>query len=298
MSVSQLGYLGLFVRDLDAWVRFATELMGMQAWDERGDDGTVYLRMDERHHRLMLTPAKSDAVRCTGWEVADQHAVGRVSEKLAARGIRVVAGTEEEKSARQVLHLARFEDPSGLQGELYAGPYVDTRPFSPGRPIAGFATGVLGMGHVVVGVDRAAPLEDLYRDALGFRVSDYIDLRDRKLVTTFMHCNPRHHSVAFVEGPGVVHGALNHFMVEVLSLDDVGRALDVAGRLGLNVTQGLGRHSNDLATSFYVMSPSGFRVEYAWSPIQIPDGAPWSVQHYTSTSIWGHKPPHPQGSGR
>lgn len=36
---------------------------------------------------------------------------------------------------------------------------------------------------------------------LGFRVSDYIELMPG-LVGTFLHCNPRHHTLAFVEVPG------------------------------------------------------------------------------------------------
>jgi catechol-2,3-dioxygenase len=61
MSVSQLAYLGIGVSDMPAWKSFATDILGMQA-TERGDDGTVYLRMDENHHRIALHPSGEDDV--------------------------------------------------------------------------------------------------------------------------------------------------------------------------------------------------------------------------------------------
>ena len=52
MAISGLGYIGIGVSDLDHWRAFATsEVLGLQE-SEVGPDGTVYLRMDEYHHRL------------------------------------------------------------------------------------------------------------------------------------------------------------------------------------------------------------------------------------------------------
>ena len=64
MSVSQLAYLGIGVSDMPAWKSFATDILGMQV-TERGDDGTVYLRMDENHHRIALHPSGEDDVLYT-----------------------------------------------------------------------------------------------------------------------------------------------------------------------------------------------------------------------------------------
>ena len=46
--------------------------------------------------------------------------------------------------------------------------------FVPGRPISGFRTGTLGMGHVVLNVESVEDLLWFYQDALGFGLSDYI----------------------------------------------------------------------------------------------------------------------------
>ena len=53
---------------------------------------------------------------------------------------------------RFVEDLIYFNDPQGNRIELVYKPMIDTDPFKPGRPISGFKTGALGMGHAVVPV--------------------------------------------------------------------------------------------------------------------------------------------------
>src|SRR3989304_4837536 len=69
MAVSQLAYLGIGVSDMGAWKSFATDILGMQII-ERADDGTVYLRMDENHHRIALHPSGEDDVLYIGLQAA------------------------------------------------------------------------------------------------------------------------------------------------------------------------------------------------------------------------------------
>jgi len=71
MSVSQLAYLGIGVSDMSAWKTFATDILGMQIV-ERVDDGTVYLRMDENHHRIALHPSGEDDVLYIGLQAATE----------------------------------------------------------------------------------------------------------------------------------------------------------------------------------------------------------------------------------
>jgi catechol 2,3-dioxygenase-like lactoylglutathione lyase family enzyme len=94
-----------------------------------------------------------------------------------------------------------------------------------------------------------------YRDLLGFRVSDFI----RAPVTAyFLHVNPRHHSLALVQGP---KSAMHHLLVELYSFDDVGQGYDIALSGQDRVAVKLGRHPNDLMTSFYTRTPSDMLVE-------------------------------------
>ncbi len=52
-SVTQLGYLGLSVSEVEQWEQFAGQVLGLQA-NGRDADGSLFLRMDEYHHRFVL----------------------------------------------------------------------------------------------------------------------------------------------------------------------------------------------------------------------------------------------------
>ena len=127
----------------------------------------------------------------------------------------------------------------------------------------------MGLGHVVLPVTDDAAALRFYTDVLGFRLRDSMRMAPElfgqppaadPLLMRFLGCNPRHHSLAlapFPAGPGIVH-----LMIEVATLDDVGRALDRCARRGAPVSATLGRHANDLMVSFYARTPGGFDIEY------------------------------------
>src|SRR2546427_11216165 len=98
-SVTQLGYLGLSVSDIKAWEHFATQTLGTQI-SARGDDGTLFLRTDDYHHRFLVHPTGKDDLDYIGWEVTDEHAFQAMAEQLQAAGIEVRHGTSEEAQLR------------------------------------------------------------------------------------------------------------------------------------------------------------------------------------------------------
>ena len=78
-------------------------------------------------------------------------------------------------------------------------------------------------------------------------------------------------------------------MVELFSLDDVGQSYDVALSEQDRVNVTLGRHTNDLMTSFYAKTPSSFMVECGWGGREI-DPATWQpVEMHDGPSLWGHE---------
>jgi hypothetical protein len=50
----------------------------------------------------------------------------------------------------------------------------------------------------------------------------------------------------------------------------------------------LGRHTNDLMYSFYLVTPSGFNLEFGYGGRSVDD-ATWQIAHYDAASIWGHR---------
>lgn len=283
-AVCQLGYVGLEVSDLDAWRSLAGEVLGFEVAD-REEDGAVLLRMDENNHRLALFEGPADDLLYSGWQVQKPEDFNEIREQLTAAGIDVTDGTEDELKSRCVQAMYKFVI-GGVPFEVFYGPTINwERPPAFGRPIGGFLTGEQGVGHIVV---QSGDMENSVRtliDILGFKVSDYIwDI-------TFLHCNPRHHSLA-VEPPMVRDRSkkLAHIMVEVNELDDVGFAWDLVRERNIPWFKTIGKHVNDHMVSFYLVTPSGFHLEYGWGGLEIDDDV-WEVQHHQVPSMWGHRRP-------
>ncbi len=289
-SVTQLGYLGLSVRDVNEWERFATQILGLQA-NGRDADGSVFLRMDEYHHRFIVHPTGKDDLAYIGWEVATEQAMMEMAAQLRQAGVDVRLGTAEEAAARRVAGLITFTDPNGIPSDIFYGPLVTfDQPFHPARPLSGFKTGHHGLGHFVIAVDNFDRSLAFYRDVLGMRISDFVKFSPAPNVTlnvAFFHCNPRHHSLAFWE-MAQAPKRLHHFMLQVNSLDDVGSTYYLCQDQQVPITMTLGKHTNDHMVSFYLRTPSGFAVEYGWGAREVDD-ATWQVQVHTAGSIWGHR---------
>ncbi|MEZ0240774.1 MAG: VOC family protein [Chloroflexota bacterium] len=279
MTIRALSYVGLETADLDRWVEFADGVLGMPS--TRDGDDRALVRMDQRVYRFDIRQGGADRLAWLGWEVSSAAELAETAEALRARGVEVVPGDPAASRSRRIKDMIVAHDPAGNRLEIFYGQESDFGPFRTTRPMEGYLTGDLGMGHAVIGVaDLDANLR-FYTEVLGFRVSDLF-----KEKMAFLHCNPRHHSLALVQSdaPG-----LRHIMLEVRSLDDVGLTLDIGMERGA-VTRRLGRHTNDEAVSFYLETPSGWEIEFGWAGFQVDD-ANWSVRQIAgATSLWGHQP--------
>lgn len=279
MVMNSLGYVGFGARSVEDWADYGTRLLGLHLVD-RTSKGLVF-RMDDRMQRIAIVEGGPDAA-FFGWEVADSQSLQQLAARLEAHGIAVARGTVDLASQRRVSELIVFSDPLGNRLEAFYGAEITADPFVAGRAISGFRTGPLGIGHVVLTVERIDQAIQFYMDVLGFRLSDFT-LRPFKAY--FFHLNPRHHSLALVEtGTNGIH----HLMMEVFDLDDVGQGYDLMQAADQPIGATLGRHSNDFMTSFYTWTPSEFMVEYGWGGRSI-DPKSWSPQELTcGPSLWGH----------
>jgi len=282
MQLQSFGYLSIASDRLEDWADFGTRLLGLQLV-ERSRAGLVF-RMDDRRQRLVVSPHGAHP-HVFGWEVDGPQALDALAARLEGAGTAVVrrpAGIAEE---RRVAEVIAFADPKGNRLEAFHGAETAAEPFIPARPLSGFRTGALGMGHAVLHVERIDEVRPFYEDVLGFRLSDYT-LTPYKVF--FFHINPRHHSFALVESG---RRGIHHVMMELFSLDDVGQAYDLALAEPGRVSSTLGRHTNDFMTSFYARSPSGFAVEYGWGGRAV-DPAAWLPHESThGSSLWGHERP-------
>jgi 2,3-dihydroxybiphenyl 1,2-dioxygenase len=281
MHLQSLGYVGVGARAVDEWSHFATDWLGMQMVDR--SNACRAFRMDDRKQRLIVDAALGEGVQYFGWEVADAAALDALAAWLEAHAVRVTHEPASLADQRCVRGLISFADPVGNRLEAFHGPATESEPFRPGRSISGFRTGPLGMGHIVLTVERIGDVLGFYRDILGFRLTDYILT---PITAYFMHLNPRHHSLALIEtGKNGIH----HLMVELYSLDDVGQGYDIALAEPDRIATTLGRHPNDCVISYYLRSPGGFMLEYGWGGLEV-DMATWEPREVTEgPSLWGHE---------
>jgi 2,3-dihydroxybiphenyl 1,2-dioxygenase len=280
MAVQALGYAGFGSAALDDWRQFGTGLVGLQAVER--SPSLLAFRMDDRKQRIVIDRTLGEGTRFFGWEVADATALEALAARLEGAEVDVIAEPQTLADTRRVRALISFSDPAGNRLEAFHGAEIDDTPFSPGRSISGFRTGPLGLGHAVLTVENIDAVMPFYVDLLGFRLSDYMQKPFRAY---FFHINGRHHSLALIE---TGRNGMHHLMVELFSLDDVGQSYDVAlSQERVNVS--LGRHTNDLMTSFYAKTPSSFMVECGWGGREI-DPARWQpFEMQDGPSLWGHE---------
>jgi len=284
-SVTALGYLELGVKSLADWRSYAETVLGVGVY---ADGDALNLRYDSDIWRIRLVETGEDDIRCAGFQVASMEALHALGERLRSQGVPVSAVSPADTAARGVDHLLVCNDPFGLRVELYVGNRSTNESFTSPRNVSGFVTDGLGLGHMVIAVGDQEQAESFYMRGLGFLLSDHILLGppDRQLKLTFLHCNPRHHSLAIAPVPSPKR--LNHIMLQVATLDDVGSGLDSANKAGVHISSTLGKHTNDQMVSFYMRTPSGFDIEYGCAGIEIDD-AIWQPATYHSGSFWGHK---------
>lgn len=285
-DVIALGYVGFTASDVDAWRKYATDVLGLQE-TPTDREGVALFRMDERTWRIAAEEGRDGGLAYIGLELPNAEAFSALKSRLEKAGVKCSDAPELAK-LRHVRELLTATDPAGNPLEFFYGARVSGENFvSPTG--AQFVTDPNGIGHAPVYVTDLEAAHHFYVDLLGFRVSDTLHVDAMKLQFTFLHCNARHHSIALGYAPGVEAG-LQHLMVEVENLDTVGAAYDKVLSGAAELTLTLGRHGNDRMVSFYSNSPSGLEVEYGWAG-RLIDDAEWTVTSYTEDeSLWGHQP--------
>jgi len=285
-----LAYLVFEVSRPEAWRSFATEILGCQLAETAAGEAQG-LRIDDAAYRLLLRRGPRDDLAVLGWDFGSGPALAALEGRLQAGGVATEPFTVADCRARGVAVGLRFRDPLGIVNEAVAGLATAATPFASAAVPGGFHAGDLGFGHAVLATGRrAAEVEHFYMDLVGLRLTERIDTRigPMKVQGAFLHCNPRHHSLALIAVPS--RKRLLHFMLQASRLRDVGMALERARAAGITMSLDLGQHPDpDGTISFYAATPSGFDFEIGAGSGEI-DPATHVAEVKTRTSDWGHKP--------
>ncbi len=284
--ITELGYMGLGVSNLEDWKDFAAQVLGVEVVDGE-EAGRCYLRIDNWHHRLVLDEDGTDDLNYLGFRVAGIEEFRKIQQQLEEASLNFRTGSPVEASERHVLELIKLEDPSGNPLEIFHGPHIEPhKPFYPGRRMHGhFKTGEGGLGHLIlretVGLDKTYEFYHLLGMRGGIEYKMPIPGQADPFEILFMHCNSRDHTLAFGP-PG--DKRINHLMLEFEEFDDIGLSREIVNKRKIPVGVEIGKHANDHMYSYYIMNPSGWMNELGWG------GRPATHQsEYYQRDTFGHE---------
>jgi 2,3-dihydroxybiphenyl 1,2-dioxygenase len=292
-SVSTLGYMVLGVSDLAAWEGFAVNVLGLQA-GARVAGESLGLRMDDYEQRILLLKSDLDDFLAAGWEFESDAELDAFVARVRGQGVEIAEADTKVADQRRVARVFVCHDPDGIRHEFYSTAYrARTRDAFRSSVLRGaFSTGRLGAGHFVTVPKQSARAKAFCEQVLGLKLSDAIHgeaAPGLKLDVTFFHARTgRHHSLAVANVPFPVEKRIHHLMIECTDPNDVGLAYDRCKQAGVPILMELGHHPNDEMFSFYMISPSGFAIEFGAGGIVVNDDT-WEVKRYTELSDWGHK---------
>lgn len=286
--IKTFGYVGYNTALKDGWDAILRGQIGAVLNEKLSSERVSHYRIDGAESRIALLDSDGEGLAYLGWDVGDAAGLDAVSQSLTHSGVNVGGGEPGLATERRVAEVAIFTGPDGVRHELFYGQKQASKAFQSPLVPGGFKTGAEGLGHAVLAAKDRIAAAKWYQDVLGFKLSDEIMWDDAE--ATFMHCNPRHHSLAVLNCcMGMAPGQLNHIMLEMNSLEDVGKAYDRVREAGTPLALQIGQHINDKVLSFYLVTPSGVAIEVGHGGIEIDDNI-WHPTTYDTPKIWGHDP--------
>ena len=284
-DVTQIGYVEIETAARPVWLELARAI-GFEIVEEK--DHLTGFRMDaDRWARIHLREGGEERLSAVGWEASDDDAYQAVLQRLEQAGAQP-RERNDLRSLRNVERIARFVDPDGVPGEIYCHPRTTIRsPFRSPEQVR-FVAADMGMGHVTLAVRDVNATAGFYRSVLGLRLTEIADVG--QLAVTFLRAGRRHHSLALAQTPSGQSG-VDHVMVEVASLDDLGSIRDRLLRAGHPLSRDLGRHPTDGVISMYLATPAAFTLEVGWGSLTV-DESTWETERYARQGwSWGHGVP-------
>lgn len=292
MAIRELGYVVVETGQLDQWESFLRDVVGAMPV-ETGEARALHFRVDERPFRFRIVEGEREGLRAAGYEIDSRAELERLAEAIAAASAPVEWGEADAAGRRHVEAFFATTDPAGNGLEFYCGHASIDDPFVSPAGVSGFVTGELGMGHAVFAAPDFDRSHAFYRDVIGFHDTDLPRFRfspdpaDPGMRFAFMHAdNGRHHALALGEMPQVPPRCI-HIMLEMKTIDDVGKCHDRMREAGIAESASIGRHVNDRTTGFYMQTPSGFDLEIGCDSLVI-NPTSWTVTAHERPSEWGH----------
>src|SRR5216684_2376123 len=220
IKLADIAYVRSGVADLDAAVRFATEIVGLEL-AAPAEPGVAHLRADHRHHCLALVEGPSGVIS-SGFRVADAGALAAAETELERHGISVRRGSPDEGRSRRVREFIAFDDPFGNRLELVSQQETITRPVAFTRP-----AGITEFGHLCLDAPDVHEACRFWSTRFNARASDWIGD-----AACLIRIDPVHQKLAVFRGDGP---GLCHMNFQVATIDDVFRSWHFLTERGVEI---------------------------------------------------------------
>lgn len=289
MSLVGLESVTFSVADLDAERKFLDDF-GLIEHDS-GRAGASFRTAEGASVEIRLAgdpgvpdPAGPDmGLREVHWGVSDRDALGLLADALSSWG-----KVEEDADG-----TIRSADPMGLS-LAFSVSQIDRSgkdrtdenvARAPGRrAVMPERARPFHFGHVVL-QGAGSEVETFYREALGFKISDW------NPKGTFLRCSgsSNHHNLFLLaEGPVGIH----HISFRVTGIDEIMVGKEHLEGRGWHKVWGPGRHPIGSQLFCYFAHPAGGLIEYHAGEDEIVDDNAWEPRHFDgpSSMAWGGMP--------
>jgi catechol 2,3-dioxygenase len=288
-NITRASHVRYFVKDLDASLRFYTEVLGFVLSDK--DSNVAYLRGIEEacHHSVVLMQTDGEpAAECVGMRVASEEDIHRALEYFPKVGGTAEIVDRPYQGLSLLTSFAPGAPPIELCSSMPVLPrYLNNFPAQKGGR-------VLRLDHYQC-VVADVPAMFARCAELGFRPSKYTTHVDTgQLLSGFLSRKNNPHDLVIAQGAGP---RLHHVAFVVSDLQAMFRACDLAGNLGYgrNVEHGPGRHGPPNGIFVYFRDPDRHRIEFILPPMQFMDAEDlpnvWDSTQSVSLVPWGAGPP-------
>jgi catechol 2,3-dioxygenase len=239
------------------------------------EDGRVYLGAGLDENVDLVIEEGGTGVTRIGLRVDADEDLDRYAGRLRE------AGVEHERGAGRLPgqgDALRFAAPGGTEFEFVL---VDDRrylePYRPAHARNG-GVGLLDVDHVTVSHTDPQAYAEFFRDVLGFRFSDTIELENGPWIAAWMRMGTYHHDLAVMAAAGPEE-SLHHLAWTCESIDHLKACLDRLSDAGIRLEAGIGRHPAGSNLFAYYMDPSGNRTELSAEMANLDPATP--------NRVWG-----------
>jgi catechol 2,3-dioxygenase len=263
--LSQLAHVELLTPVPELSSRFFAEVLGLE--ESERDDRSIYLRCwgERFHHSVVLTEASAPGIGHIAWRTDGADGLDEAVARLEALGVGDgwVEGSVGHGPA------FRYRGPGGhLQEVFWEVDRWQARPerasVFPSRPQRRGDRGcaVRQIDHVTIPTS-ADVLADArwYRDALGYRFTEYTVLDDDACFFAMLTTNEHAHDFGLLRDTSGIAGRLHHVAFWLDEPSDLHRAADTLLEAGAGVEYGPSRHGMGEEVFLYTRDPSGLRIE-------------------------------------